>query len=378
MSNIKRIKFLPLITLFLILIPHFVHADEIDRLLKQLRHSDPIIRASSAEFLGKVGDKRAIYPLISALNDKNEKVRFFSAQALMYLGDTSIEAPLISYLNDESPTVRLALVQTLIRLDSNEALIPFSELMQRENSDNLEFLIFQYFKKKRAIKVLINLVKDGSIKHKRKALFVLSQLKDDSAFKDIVDLLNSKDEKTELMAVWALGELRDREGTSELVKLLINTKGKKRLPIIRALGKLRSKASVKYLIRLLRDRDFEIRRTSVWALGEIRDFNALNPLSNKLFDDIDEGVRANTAAALGNFKHDKIFTLLIQALEDENSYVRLNAMCSLVKLNQKESVGTLLTLTYDKDPMIRSTAIKKLGSIKDIKNSSGNISQPIR
>ncbi len=51
--------------------------------------------------LGKLGDKRAVLPLIEALKDEDEDVRKEAAEALGELEDKRAVVPLIEALKDE-------------------------------------------------------------------------------------------------------------------------------------------------------------------------------------------------------------------------------------------------------------------------------------
>jgi len=65
------------------------------------------VRVQAALVLGKLGDTRAVQPLIRALGDQNKTVRGIAAQALGQLGDASATDPLRELLKHESdPFVR--------------------------------------------------------------------------------------------------------------------------------------------------------------------------------------------------------------------------------------------------------------------------------
>ncbi len=65
-----------------------------------------MVRWCAAEALVKLGDARAVGPLIAALNDENNQVRWCAAKALGNLGDARAVGPLIAALNDENDVVR--------------------------------------------------------------------------------------------------------------------------------------------------------------------------------------------------------------------------------------------------------------------------------
>ena len=65
------------------------------------------VRVQAALVLGKLGDTRAVQPLIKALGDQNKTVRGIAAQALGQLGDASATDPLRALLKHETdPFVR--------------------------------------------------------------------------------------------------------------------------------------------------------------------------------------------------------------------------------------------------------------------------------
>jgi len=60
------------------------------------------VRVQAALVLGKLGDPRAVQPLIKALGDQNRTVRGIAAQALGQLGDSAAVDPLRNLLRHES------------------------------------------------------------------------------------------------------------------------------------------------------------------------------------------------------------------------------------------------------------------------------------
>ncbi len=63
---------------------------EIDQQVALLRHAKWSVRMQAAEALGKLGDKRAVAPLLETLNDRHEDVRPAAKTALRKLQGTSV------------------------------------------------------------------------------------------------------------------------------------------------------------------------------------------------------------------------------------------------------------------------------------------------
>ena len=87
-------------------------------------HGKPVrsVRLHAAEALGKIGDERAVEPLIEALNDEDASVRRGAAVALGRLGAERAVEPLIEALNDEEGHVRRGAAVALGRLGYERAV----------------------------------------------------------------------------------------------------------------------------------------------------------------------------------------------------------------------------------------------------------------
>jgi len=63
-------------------------ADKVEELIKKLKNDNWFVtRRAAAKALGKIGDTRAVKPLIKALEDENWDVRKAAAEALEKLGE---------------------------------------------------------------------------------------------------------------------------------------------------------------------------------------------------------------------------------------------------------------------------------------------------
>jgi len=73
-------------------------------------------RASAIEALGRIGDSRAVEPLIAALKDEDVNVRWPAARALGEIKDTRAIKPLIAALKDWHSNVRKAAAKALVKI----------------------------------------------------------------------------------------------------------------------------------------------------------------------------------------------------------------------------------------------------------------------
>lgn len=80
------------------------------------RHEDLIVRGRAALMLGKLGDTRAVEPLIRALDTPGFQITLNAVEALGKLGDPRAIEPLKRFLNTDHEKYREAAQQALTKL----------------------------------------------------------------------------------------------------------------------------------------------------------------------------------------------------------------------------------------------------------------------
>ena len=86
-------------------------ADNVDRLIQDLKDNNTSVRAEAAEALGDIGDRRAVKPLIKALNDTDID-RVMIIDALEKINDIGAVEPLIIVLKDDDWYIRMCSPET--------------------------------------------------------------------------------------------------------------------------------------------------------------------------------------------------------------------------------------------------------------------------
>lgn len=105
----------------------------VEPLIAALDNPDKNIRRYSARVLGEIGDERAIEPLILNLSDVNKWVRRETSGALSKMGDPATD-PLIELLEDSDWKVRGAAAWALGRIGNKKAVEPLiKSLLEDEN-----------------------------------------------------------------------------------------------------------------------------------------------------------------------------------------------------------------------------------------------------
>lgn len=93
----------------------------LDRLVEHLKN-DAAARLDVARALGRLGDRKAVEPLINALDDEDDSVRTVVAGALGVLGDGRAVDPLIKLLNDPSIDTRSGAARALGKIGDKRAV----------------------------------------------------------------------------------------------------------------------------------------------------------------------------------------------------------------------------------------------------------------
>ncbi|RMD59060.1 MAG: NACHT domain-containing protein, partial [Nitrospirae bacterium] len=81
-----------------------------------LRYKNREVRKRAAEALGKIGDTRAVEPLIEALGDDDWRVRERAAEALVKIGDAKAVDALIKALGDDDSWLRWSAAYALVKI----------------------------------------------------------------------------------------------------------------------------------------------------------------------------------------------------------------------------------------------------------------------
>ena len=104
-----------------------------------------------------------------------------------------------------------------------------------------------------------------------------------------------------------------------------------------------------------------VRQEIYQALGRIGDESALGAIGDCLAKETAIALRAQCAAALGNYDSPAAERLTLKSVHDENQHVRLRAVASLGSFSSATTVQTLTEFTRDMDTQIKHTALLSLG-----------------
>ena len=265
----------------------------------------------AAEALGRLGDRRAVEPLLSVLGDRkrNEQARCVAADALATLGDPRAVEPLTQALVDGKAPVRRAAAgalaklgdprwQTWIKGDQNDFTrlascndggacdLLLRAIADRNRERDVRCAVAQALggqRERRAVEPLIAAMGDIDSKFRCTVAAALGDLGDARAVEPLIRAMGGEERNLCVAATGALAKLGDARAVEPLIRAMEGPAGS---TAAEALGALGDRRAVEPLLRRLSW------HAAVRALGKLGDPRAIRPLIEKLHADSGDTRRA--------------------------------------------------------------------------------------
>ncbi len=211
----------------------------VERYLAKLRSRRWWTRADGAERLGLAGAKKAVAPLVEAMEDEVPEVRMRAAKALGAVGGTAAVAPLVQTLREPNrwSTIRVA------------------DILSEMKQDVVGGLFEAY--------------PGLGIHGKLAALDVLGRVRSLRAVPWLRERLHDGVHDVRARAAHALGQIGDPDSGRELTAALSDAEWPVRAMAAKALGRIRHVAAVPNLCEALRDREWWVRANAAEALRQM-------------------------------------------------------------------------------------------------------------
>ncbi len=371
----------------------------VEPLLETLHKNDKTARASAAEALGEIGDKRAVKPLIKALGDKSSLVRKKSAEALGLLGDRRAVEALIRAIIDKDqnvsyhaevslgklgdrraiPSLIRALkdkermygaVKALKEIDDPQATKPILELLASGDIDpftkcELHELITKTGKP--AVNYLLEAMRSNNNEKKKCAVYTLYYLQVPDAVDPLIAMLGSDDFDCWLSAIYVLGSYENSAAHEKLLALLRSAEGRKKLGAACALGLMKDERATPYILESIESFDFcvgyspRVEQVALTAIGE--------PAVPQLLTALNSGkkeTRIIVLETLAKCDYSKeIERHLIDSLKDKDDSVKFYAALALEDCASPDATIPLIEAMKDGDDFVHHAATRALGRTGD-------------
>ncbi|MCD6308346.1 MAG: HEAT repeat domain-containing protein, partial [Candidatus Latescibacteria bacterium] len=231
---------------------------------------------------------------------------------------------------------------------------------------------------------------DSSVTRRHAAQRLTLQRGNHEAVEKLIALLDGDDERAKFIAIQVLGSLADSTAVDPLGRMLEHVSPDFRARVCWSLGTIGHDSGLKYIVDALDDPDSDVRYAATVALGHLHFLPAVDHIFPMLRDEVDsvrvraiqslyyykgmkgakirasdlayalndpsDRVRYVAAQALGGAWEDAVGwifpdstlagDLLMEALDDDNKFVRIEAINSLKQIRFKKSVPMLKKM-YD-------------------------------
>ncbi len=190
------------------------------------------LRCGAAQALGKIGDNRAIIPLMSILNNREEnyRLRLAVAESLGRLGDEYAVNPLIDILSDErekSVYLKESAVKALGMLGDIRAISPLIDVLESKRGirDKFNFLKEQIIEaigrigqpSRKASDTLLKALHDEAPSIRLAAVAALGQIGDDDCVEALKNCVMDENDDVAKAAVYAVYTLKGEAAVRELL-----------------------------------------------------------------------------------------------------------------------------------------------------------------
>ena len=370
--------------------------DAVEPLLDAIRSSDSLnSRVWSTQVLGKIGDGKAVVPLIRRLHDRSEQMRLSVAAALGDIADNRALRPLVEViLRDPVAAVRAQAAVALGRIGDDSAL----PLLVTALGDPEYWVRFRALEAIEALEPedpapIESALADANPEVRKRAALALERL--DRLEHDFVNLTSSDPEKNReararLIAVGRaglserlarhlddpdpimrarvaqlLGPVGDNRRSGDLLACLRDDSDSVRQFALRSLGDLAVPGTATSIVPLLRDTNEDTRDEAVEALHRFP-LDQLTDVADELHSVLDQesdDVRLSVIRVLAIVPGDEVDDMLAEALNDRLVDVRLEAVRALGNRQIAAAVPAIGILLRDPLATMRTAAADALGRI---------------
>ncbi len=341
---------------------------DLDGLVKALHYQDsPQVRQQAARVLGEMGDRKALNPLLSVLQNSKEQqsVRWNAATAIGQLKDAGGLKPLLVIAqNKQDVILQSKAIKAIGQITDPQAarghvaaLAISNKEIQKASTHALQVMGRQ------AVDALVEGLqhKDGNSR-----ILIIELLGASSDRRAMVPLLGiMKDDPMAEVRLKAMKALVSMGGVplKEAISVASNDPSAMlRAEAARQLGSIGGVEVVEALIKCLDDESVNVQQTALQALGKSKDNRLIKPLV-KVAESDDEALRKRAFGLLEDLGEEAV-EALITLLKSEHEYVRILAVDSLAKIGDKRSIDPLVTVLQDESKQVRyktANALQKLG-----------------
>ena len=359
------------------------------------RYEDLEIRYAAAIALGRIGDARAVMPLVKTL-EKDADLTIVAVGALAKFGNRAAYDALLAMIGHPQPAVRQAVISALNSLGHPQMPADIEILLDEDNPLVRESAvkIAGYFGFANCIVRLLKCASDSVEAVRRAAVEHLPYLEVDEADHHLKKALRHDTPHVRATAARAMAHMDEKKARAPLGAALedkdpwvrffavrslcrhgyadfkehlqtmaaSDPANQVRIEALKALGCINGEAAVPFLSGFMRDADSDIARAAIEALGEVGPPHAVPALLAALRT-TDASLRISVVRALSKSRtREAVDILQWLAASDNDEAVAAQAAEGLAGAAMPEAIMALVNLTVD--PARRDKAVGALARLR--------------
>lgn len=343
-------------------------------LIDQLAAGDLDTRKAAIVALGRIGDRRAVEPLIGLLQQRDRELWVGVASALARLGDARAFEPLLPLLGDSDVAVRQAAIGALNSIGHPDTAKRICELLDNANPLLRESAvkIAGYFGYPECADALIAKCADPDEAVRAAAIEHLPYFDDGRALETLASVLDNDTARARAAAAQALGAVDGDDARTLLRRAAGDSAMWVRYFAATSLGRQRDRAALDLLTRIATDDPAPpVRIAAIEAIGRISGDGALDVLSPLIAEDGEVGLAAIRAS--GCVRTVETVAALRDVLRSRDVARRTAAIEAITECGGADAVDPLQwTASSDEDPAVVQAALNGLGTIANSNTSASS------
>ncbi len=334
----------------------------LDILAPRLHEADFFEQQDIIKGLGLLEDNSALDTLLlfAVTREYEDDMRMYLKDAIISCAKTDKIIEAIK----EYPTKMLVFAEALGEIKDPDSVADMCEIYKASDDRTVNRCLVEAIGDigdKESFDTLLEAVSDGDGTTRKFAVRGLAKMGDDHAVKPILDALADEpyDDVREAMGE-AIASFSGDEVESALVSLLCNDKAELRLIGASGLSGYKSDAAKDALGKAFDDEDAKVRSAAVRSLATFTNDDVATTIAGALSDSEKE-VRLAALDVLSS--HPLGIKYVVQALSDDDMWVRFKAVNLLADKGATEAEEKLIELLKDDEVPVKISAARALGKL---------------
>jgi len=317
--------------------------------IQALKSPNSMIRRGAVKALGMIGDKRAVIPLIQALDDESVPVKNFAATALgNFPDDARVMEALIQELGRGA---RYLAAESLGKIGNKQAVPHLIQILKSRRGGQTKF----------------------AAQFRVKVIRALGMLGGPEVAKPLIEMLPNAGKEIQ----WEIGKALGQVGPiilDQILALLKSKQWKRRLAGVRALNYMEELVSIAddrvldALLIVIWDPNVRIENEALYTLTRLKGPKLVQPLIQFILDKEQGKYKEIAAKILGELGDCQAVEPLISLLQISNWEYQKAAAEALGKLGDARAIPELLKILHNRflpyGPLVRpevANALRALG-----------------